>query len=168
MKKRVQVQAFCFGLFLAVGLSLQAQETPDRDQVIAEVGGQKLTVADLQQQQGGKLLQARYQYYMNQRRALDQLIDDKLLEIEAAKRHISLDDLLATQVYKNVKDPTEDQLQVYYEGLDSNDAYESVRDRVLEHIRELRRTKARAAYVATLRSNANPIVLLAPPAAEVN
>src|SRR5580704_15754833 len=126
MKKRVQVQAFCFGLFFAVGLSLQAQETPDRDQVIAEVGGQKLTIADLQQQQGGKLLQARYQYYMNQRKALDQLIDDKLIEIEAHNRNLSSDQLLKTVVYKDVKDPTEDQLQVYYEGMESTESYDAV------------------------------------------
>ena len=168
MKKRVQVQAFCFGLFLAVGLSLQAQETPDRDQVIAEVGGQKLTVADLQQQQGGKLLQARYQYYMNQRKALDQLIDDKLIEIEAKKRNLSNDQLLNTVVFKELKDPTEDQLQVYYEGMDATEPYEAVRDRVLEHIRDLRREKARAAYVQKLRNNASVQVLLAPPLADVN
>jgi protein-disulfide isomerase len=168
MKKRVQVQAFCFGLFLAVGLSLQAQETPDRDQVIAEVGGQKLTVADLQQQQGGKLLQARYQYYMNQRKALDQLIDDKLIEIEAKKRNLSTDQLLNTVVFKELKDPTEDQLQVYYEGMEATEPYEAVRDRVLEHIRELRREKARAAYVKQLRSNARVQVRLAPPFADVN
>jgi len=74
MKKRVQVPAFFLGLFLTAGFCLQAQETPDSEQVIAEVGGQKLTLVDLQQQQGGKLLQARYQYYMNQRKALDQLL----------------------------------------------------------------------------------------------
>jgi protein-disulfide isomerase len=168
MKKRVQVQAFCFGLFLAVGLSLQAQETPDREQVIADVGGQKLTVADLQQQQGGKLLQARYQYYMNQRKALDQLIDDKLIETEAKKRNLSADQLLNTVVFKELKDPTEDQLQVYYEGMDATEPYEAVRDRVLEHIRDLRREKARAAYVQKLRNNASVQVLLAPPFADVN
>src|SRR5580693_6353801 len=130
MKKRVQVQAFCFGLFFAVGLSLQAQETPDRDQVIAEVGGQKLTIADLQQQQGGQLLN--------------------------------------TVVFKELKDPTEDQLQVYYEGRDATEPYEAVRDRVLEHIRDLRREKARAAYVQKLRNNASVQVLLAPPFAEVD
>src|SRR6202008_3065695 len=126
------------------GLCLSAQQSIDKGQVIAEVGGQKLTLGELEQQQGGKLLQARYQYYMNQRKALDQLIDDKLIEIEAKHRQISPDQLLNSVVYKDLKDPTEDQLQVYYEGMESTDPYESVRNRVLEHIRELRREKARA------------------------
>jgi protein-disulfide isomerase len=168
MKKSVLLPASCLGVFLAIGLSVYAQETPDNEQVVAEVGGQKLTLGDLQQQQGGKLLQARYQYYMNQRKALDQLIDDKLIEIEAKNRHLSTDQLLNTVVYKDLKDPTEDQLQVYYEGMEATESYESVRDKVLEHIRELRREKARTAYVKQLRNNAQVQVLLAPPLADVN
>ena len=168
MNKRVRVPVFLLGVVLSAGVSLYAQETADSKQVIAEVGGQTLTFEDLQQQQGGKLLQARYQYYMNQRKVLDQLIDDKLIEIEAKNRQLSADQLLNTVVYKDLKDPTEDQLQVYYEGMEATEPYESVRDRVLEHIRGLRKEKARAAYVKQLRSSASVQVLLAPPFADVN
>ena len=168
MKKRLRQSAFLVGVILTTGVCLSAQESIDKEQVIAEVGGQKLTLGELQQQQGGKLLQARYQYYMNQRKALDQVIDDKLIEIEATNRHLSSEQLLNTVVYKDLKDPTEDQLQVYYEGMESTESYESVRDRVLEHIRELRREKAKAAYVKQLRSNASVQVLLAPPYVDVS
>jgi protein-disulfide isomerase len=168
MKKSVRVPVFVLGFLLTAGFSLYAQETANSQQVIAEVGGHKLTFGDLQQQQGGKLLQARYQYYMNQRKVLDQLIDDKLIEIEAQNRHLSADQLLNTVVYKDLKDPTEDQLQVYYEGMESSEPYDAIHDRVLEHIRELRREKARAAYVKQLRSNASVQILLAPPFADVN
>ena len=167
-QKDGECRCFFLDSFLSTGLCLYAQEAVDIQQVIAEVGGQKLTLGDLQQQQGGKLLQAKYQYYMNQRKALDQLINDKLIEIEAKNRHLSSDQLLNTVVYKDLKDPTEDQLQVYYEGMESNESYEAIHDHVLEHIRELRREKARAAYVTQLRSNASVQVLLAPPFAEVD
>jgi protein-disulfide isomerase len=169
MNKSVQYLGFFLGLFLlTASICLYAQEALDNAKVIAEVGGQKLTIGDLQQGQGSKLLQARYQYYMNQRKALDQLIDDKLLEMDAQSRHLSTDELLNKVVYKDLKDPTEDQLQVYYEGMESTESYDAVRDRVLEHIRELRREKARAAYVTQLRSNARVQVLLEPPFANVN
>src|SRR5580704_13343740 len=98
MNKRMAVWVFLLGCFLITGLCLYAQEAVDVQQVIAEVGGQRLTLGDLQQQQGGKLLQAKYQYYMNQRKALDQLINDKLIEIEAKNRHLSSDQLLNTVV----------------------------------------------------------------------
>jgi predicted DsbA family dithiol-disulfide isomerase len=168
MQKKLRVHSIVFVLLWITACSLYAQETTANEQVIAEVTGQKLTLEDLQQQQGGKLLQAQYQYYMNQRKALDQLIDDKLIEMEASRRHFSKEELLNTVVYRDIKDPTEDQLQVYYEGLESNESYEAVRDRVLEHIRELRRDKARAAFVKQLRSNASVRILLAPPFAQLN
>jgi predicted DsbA family dithiol-disulfide isomerase len=167
MKNRL-VYMCSLGLVLAAAPSLQAQQSINNLEVIAEVGGQKLTLGDLQQKQGGKLLQARYQYYMNERKALDQMIDDKLLEIEAANRHLSLDELLKTIVYKDIKDPTEDQMQVYYEGMESTESYETMREQILDHIRELRRDKARANFVKDLRNNARVQVLLEPPLVDVN
>jgi len=164
----------CAGL-LSMGLSLVAVATPSRGQnggdppaVVARVGGTNLTMADLQRKEGGKLLQAEYQYYLNERKALEELIDDQLIADEARRRNISLDQLLNTEVYKDVKDPTEDQLEVYYEGLDTQEPYEAVRADVLAHIRELRRTKARAAFIENLRKQANIDVLLMPPSTDVN
>lgn len=155
-------------IVLTAALYIQAQEATDNMHVIAEVGGEKLRLLDLQKAQSTKLLQARYQYYMNQRKALDQLIDDKLIEMEANKRHLSVDQLLNTVVYKDLKDPTEDQLQVYYEGMESTESYESIHDKVLEHIRELRRDKARANFVKQLRTETPVQVMLEPPFVDVN
>lgn len=163
----------CAG-FLIAGVCLvavspsHAQSASDPTQVIAKVGANNLTMADLQRQEGGKLLQAQYQYYLNERKVLEELIDNQLLADEARRRNISLDQLLDTEVYKNVKDPTEDQLQVYYEGLDTQDSYEAVRNDVLQHIRELRRSKARAAFVDNLRKEAKISVMLMPPSADLD
>lgn len=162
------VRSLVTGVLLTAAASLYGQTGPEAHEVVAKVSGTDLTLADLQQDQGGKLLQAEYQYYVNERKALDDLIDNRLLADEARKRNMSLDQLLETAVYKGVKDPTEDQLEVYYEGLDVQQPYESVRQDVLQHIRELRRTKARAAYVAQLRRDAKINILLQPPSAEVD
>jgi protein-disulfide isomerase len=156
------------GLCLSAVTASYGQNNPDLKLVVAKVSGDNLTLADLQQQEGGKLLQAEYQYYLNERKALEELIDNHLLADEARRRNIPLDQLLETEVYKNVKDPTEDQLEVYYEGLDTQEPYDSIRAEVLQHIRELRRTKARAAYVENLRKQANINILLMPPSVDVN
>lgn len=160
--------------FLVVGLCLSAvpnllgQSDQDPKGVVAKVGGANLTYADLEKSQGGKLLQAQYQYYLNERKALEDLIDSQLLADEAHKRNITVDQLLDTVVYKDVKDPTEDQLEVYYEGLDTKEPYAAIRNDVLQHIRELRRAKARTAFVDNLRQQAQINVLLMPPIADVN
>lgn len=168
------VYLLALGLCLSATTSLLAGDTDNRKQVgvnkdvVAEVGGKALTMADLQQKEGGKLLQAEFQFYLQQQRALEDLINDHLLTEEAARKHMTQEQLLSTEVYKEVKDPTEDQLEVYYEGLDSKEPYQAVREEVLQHIRELRRTKARAAYMEKLRSLAKIDVVLMPPSADVD
>src|SRR3984885_12482295 len=156
------------GLSLTAAAALYGQAAQEPLQVVARVSGADLTLSDLQQDEGGKLLQAEYQYYLNERKALEELIDNRLLGDEARKKNISLEQLLGTEVYKGVKGPTEDQLEVYYEGLDTQEPYKSVREDVLQHIRELRRTKARAAYVEQLRKEAKINVMLMPPSAQVD
>jgi protein-disulfide isomerase len=160
---------------LAVGICLSAPaclavqpESDGKKDVVAQVSGKNLTMADLQQKEGGKLLQAEYQFYLNRRKALEELIDNQLLEDAARKKNISLDQLLNTEIYKDIKDPTEDQLEVYYEGMDTKEPYASIRDEVLNHIRELRRSKARAAFVENLRKEARIDIRLMPPSADVN
>ena len=155
-------------LCLFATLALEAQVAADSHVVVAEVGGQKLTADYLQQKESGKLLQARYQYYMNERKALEELIDDHLLANEAQAKGLTVDQLLDKVVYAEVKDPTEDQLKVYYEGIDTKEPYDAVRTQVLDHIRENRRNKAKAAYIDGLRQKANITVLLMPPAVPVD
>ena len=149
-------------------LTLEAQVAASSEVVVvAEVSGHKLTAEDLEQKESGKLLQARYTFYMSQRQALEELIDEQLLTNEAQTKGLTVDQLLDKDVYKQIKDPTEDQLQVYYEGLDTKESYESVRTQVLEHIRQTRRNKAKIAYIDGLRKKANITVMLMPPETSV-
>lgn len=157
-----------FACLPAFGQVTPVTISPSDSSVVAEVDGRTLTTVDLERKKAGSLLQARYQYYSSQRKALDQLVDEELLAIAAEHQHVSVDELLEKKVYKDIKDPTEDQLQVYYEGMESTEPYPAVRDRVLDHIRELRRDKAKAAYIKDLRAQASLRILLAPPVASLN
>ncbi len=156
------------GVCIALASALQAQPRPEPQQVVAKVSGVDLTLSDLQSEESGKLLQAEYQYYLSERKALEELIDNRLLSDEARKRGITVDQLMEKEVYKGVKDPTEDQLEVYYEGLDTQESYQAVREDVLQHIRDLRRSKARKTYVEQLRKDAQINIALMPPSAKVN
>ena len=156
---------FCLPAF---GQVTPVTSSPSPSSVVAEVDGRTLTSVDLEQKKAGSLLQARYQYYSSQRKALDQLVDEELLAIAAEHQHLTVEELLEKKLYKDIKDPTEDQLQVYYEGMESTEPYPAVRDRVLDHIRGLRRDKARTAYVKELRAQANLRILLSPPVASIN
>src|SRR3984893_9158097 len=136
--------------------------------VVAEVNGDKLTVADLEQKEATELLQSRYKYYQAARKALDNLIDQHLLEMQARRENLTVDQLVQREVTsKHQADPTEDQLRIYYEGVETEQPFEAMREQILQHIREARRSKARAAYLKILRSQAQISITLAPPTAPV-
>jgi len=136
--------------------------------VVAELNGVKLTVADLEREESAKLLQAHNQYYQAEKKALEDLIEKRLLQQKATHEGLSVDQLVDRDIKSQVQDPTEDQMKVYYEGLETDQPYEAVRTKVLEKIRQLRTDKARAAYVKVLRAQSNVVVELASPSANVN
>lgn len=136
--------------------------------VVAEVNGVKLTVADLEQEESAKLLQAHNQYYQAEKKALEDLIEKQLLQQKAKHEGLSVDQLVDRDIKSHVQDPSEDQMKVYYEGLETDQPYDAVRGKILEKIHQLRMDKARAAYVKVLRAQSNVIVELASPSANVN
>jgi protein-disulfide isomerase len=160
-------------MFLALGVGLfsgmlaHKATAQDAKTVIAEVGGRKITFGELQEKKAGILLQAQYKYFLAEREALNELVDDHLLELQAAKEKLTVDELVKKHVEGNVMQPTEDQLKFYYEGLNTDEPYEAVRDKILDTVRTLRTSKARDAYVATLRNDINVSIDLVQPAAKV-
>jgi len=135
--------------------------------VVAEVGGQKITMGELEQEESAKLLTAHYQYYQAQSKALDDLIAKTLLEQKAKSEGLTLDQLMDRDIKSKVQDPTEDQMKVYYEGLETDQPYDQVRQKILDKIRELRTKKITAEYVKALRDKTTINVELAPPQAKV-
>jgi protein-disulfide isomerase len=157
-------------LSVAPTLSLgQASSIGKDPNFIAEVNGQKLMMSDLEQAEGSKLLQARSSYYDAQRKALDDLIDQNLLEQQARKEGITVDQLLDREVKSKLPaDPTDDQLKVSYEIVDTDQPFDAVRAKILEHIRDTRFNKAKAAYLVQLRAQSNIVIALQPPSANVS
>jgi protein-disulfide isomerase len=169
MRGILSVAVVSVGLLFVAPSLLRSQEGPPTtsDEVVAIVDGKAVTRSDLERREGAKLLTAKDQYYKAQREALDALIDDALLEKQAQKENVTVQQLLETHVTSKVKDPTEDQLEVYYEGVQTDQPFSAVRDKILESIRQHRIAKARKEYLNSLRNQANLEVLLASPSVDV-
>lgn len=135
--------------------------------VVARVGGLQITMADLEQEESAKLLSAHYQYYQAETKALDDLIDKKLIEQKAKSENLTTEQFLEREVNSQVKDPSEDQMKVYYEGLETDQPYEAVRDKILEKIRQLRTQRERALLVQKLRADIPVYIDLTPPRVNV-
>ena len=157
-----------FAVTLTVNSAAQQNGTNNSD-IVAKVGGTSLTTSDFEKQEAGDLLQARYQMYQSERKVLDQFIDNQLLEAQAKKSGLTVDQLLEKEAYKGIKDPTDDQLEVFYEGLSNEpQPFSAVKDQIRDHIRDLRRSKAKSAYISMLRTQSDVKIMLAPPAADVD
>ncbi|MGP8247413.1 MAG: thioredoxin domain-containing protein [Bryobacteraceae bacterium] len=161
------------GVFAATFcLSGAAPDTATRsggDVVLEEVNGVKVTMADLEQKRAQALFQARTNYYDAERKVLEDLADQSLLEQQAAKEGVTVEQLLDRHVNATLpKDPSDEALRVYYEGIDTTQPFEAVRGKIIESLRQRRMAKAKAAYLKSLRSQASIIIRLAPPRAPIS
>jgi protein-disulfide isomerase len=161
-----------FALFaLGTGLALCAFVAPancqNESNIVAEINGRKITAFELDQKEAGKLLQAKYKYYLAERDALEQFIDNELLEMQAKKEGVTLDELFKRHVASNIPEPTEDQLKFYYEGVQTDESYESARSHIIDTVHQLRLKKAHDAYIAELRGQYGVVVELSQPSAHV-
>lgn len=141
----------------------------DGSVVLVEGSGLKLTVKDLEEKRSASMFQARTNYYETERKAIEDLADQSILEQQAKKEGLTVDQLLEKHVNSTIaKDPSDEALHVYYEGVDTNDSFEAVRPKILDALRQRRIAKAKATYMTSLH-NQNPLtILLEPPRAPIS
>jgi len=135
-------------LFLCHGASGQ-----DGSVVIAEIDGVPLTLSQFDSQRPSALFQARNTFYEAEKKAVQEYIDDLLLERQAKKENLSVDQLLEKHVNSTIaKDPDDGALKIYFEGLDSKETFEEAKPKIVEFIRQRRIAKAKAAYMQAIKS----------------
>jgi protein-disulfide isomerase len=83
--------------------------------VLATVGQTKIAAADVDGRLAAKLIRIRLEEYKIRRQELDQMIADELLKNEAARRGVSVKDLLEQEVDKKVKPVTDEEAAAVYE-----------------------------------------------------
>ena len=144
-------------------------DSQDGNTVIAEVDGMRITLAQFESKRPSALFQARNSFYDAEKKAVEEYIDDLLLEGQAQKENMSVAQLLERHVNGEIaKDPDDAVLRVYYEGVDTNEPFEAVRDKIIEHLRQRRLAKAKTAYIQSLRSQAKITVDVAPPRIDIS
>ena len=144
-------------------------DSQDGNTVIAEVDGMRITLAQFESKRPSALFQARNSFYDAEKKAVEEYIDDLLLERQAQKENMSVAQLLERHVNGEIaKDPDDAVLRVYYEGVDTNEPFEAVRDKIIEHLRQRRLAKAKTAYIQSLRSQAKITVDVAPPRIDIS
>ncbi len=130
---------------------------------LATVGGKPISDADLDIR--GELLQLEQQAYNLRMQALEEVIADRLIEAEAARRGVAKEELVETEIRSKVTDPTPLEVEGFYEQQKARirQPLEDVRDQVFELMRGLREREVRQQFVAGLRDGGEVRILLDPP-----
>ena len=162
-------------VILVCGLVLpaicSAQSTPpgkDRP-TLAIVDGQSVTDDDLAPYVAGQLRPLRDQEYQIKKKALETLINQKLLEAEAKKKGVSTDKLLEQEVDAKVPEPADAEVSAVYafQREQLNRPYEEVKLQLQQSLKKAKTQQARQDYSARLREQAKVSILLGPPRVEV-
>jgi protein-disulfide isomerase len=147
------------------------RETPSgRDkQVVATIGGQAVYDDDLNPSIRAQLLQLRNQEYELKKKALDSLIEQKLVEAAAKEKGIPKEKLLEQEVDAKVQEPTDGELQAYYLAQKGrmNRPFDEVKDQVRQGLKQAKIQQGRQDYLKGLRADSNVVVLLTPPRVQV-
>jgi protein-disulfide isomerase len=156
-------------LLLAPVSRTQSQSPSKTKDLIAVVGGQPITEEDLAPFVQSQLRPLREQEYQIIKKALDSLINQRLLEAEAKTKNLSTEKLLEKEVDSKVAEPTDAELSAVYtlQKDQLNRPFEEVRSQLQQNLKRAKTQQARQDYYMKLREQTKVSVLLGPPRVEV-
>ena len=142
--------------------------SPAAGQVVAEIDGQPITLAELDHMLVERLPQERV--FDMRRQVLEEMVGQRLLEKEAKARGVSTEQLTKTEIEGKAQPITEGDVQELFlrSGLPGRGAtLEEYRPRIEQSLRAQRIADRRAAFSEELRAKAKVNVLLQEPRAEI-
>src|SRR5258708_38302456 len=134
---RVALFGFISVFFAALSIAQNA-ETPKPKQPVATVDGQPIYNEDLAPSVEGQLQPLRNQEYEIKRKALDNLIEQKMLEDAAKKKGLTTEKLLVQEVNSKVPDPSDAELDGYYLGLKVKSPLAEVKTQLRESLKQVK------------------------------
>ena len=163
------VCSFFSVLLLPILSNPQSIESTKKSDPIATVDGQAITEDDLAPLVQGQLRPLRDQEYQIKKKALDNLISQKVLDAEAKKRGLTADRLLEQEVDSKMPEPTDAEINAVYavQKDQINRPLEEVKSQLQQNLKRAKIQIARQEYSARLREQAKIAVLLSPPRVQV-
>jgi protein-disulfide isomerase len=162
------VLLFSMGFALPVCAQSPAATTtsPTGDVVVATVGDRTIRMSDVeqywQQQDPASFARMRQQVYEVNRRVLEDLIGETLLQNEAKKRNVTVDQLVATESPKRSQPVTEDQIKELYEQSREKTqgmSLEALRPAIVSYLEQQRPAEARRRYIDELRKASKDVAI---------
>jgi len=151
-------------LLLQIGLGIPSAAQA-AGETLAEVDGVAIGSEEVEKSLAGQLTKLEEQIYNLKRQKLDALINDKLLEKEAAKRKLTVPALLDAEVTSKVGLVTEQEIEKFYQknkGQIKGEQTEA-REKIRSYLQNQKLTAKREELLSSLRGQARVVVNLKPP-----
>ena len=132
---------------------------------LAEVDGVTISSEEVEKSLAGQLSKLEEQIYNLKRQKLDALINDKLLEKEAAKRKLTVPALLDAEITSKVGLVTEQEIERFYQDNKAQIKGEQaqVREQIRAFLQNQKLAAKREEFLTALRSQAKIVDNLKPP-----
>src|SRR5258708_48490 len=136
---------------------------------LAGVAGQPIYDDDLLPYVQAQVFQLRVQEYEVKSKALENLVNQKLLEAEAKKKGIPTEKVLAQEVDAKVPEPTEAELQALYivQKEQLRKSFDELKPQLQQLLKRAKLQQARQDYYTRLREQAAVSIFLQKPKVEV-
>lgn len=157
------VSAFFVSTSVAQNAEKSKSELP-----VATVNGQPIYDKDLAPSVEGQLQSLRNQEYEIKKKALDTLIEQKILEAAAKKKGLTTEKLLDQEVNSKVSDPSDAEIEGYYLGWGrATRPLAELKSQLREAVKQAKIRQAQQEYLERLRAESNVVVQLSAPRVEV-
>jgi protein-disulfide isomerase len=147
---------------------------PGPNTIVGEVAGRTVKLSELDKAAGPRLKAAQSAYeqqvYEARKAALDELIDNALLDAEAKRRKMPTAAALLSALTREVSPPSEGDVRAFYQANQDRmqgAAFEEVAPRIQEHLYQQMMESRRGALIASLRQAGKVRVSLSPPRVQV-
>jgi protein-disulfide isomerase len=150
----------------------QAQAPPDGSgsQAAAQIGGSRITLDEVDKRAAGTLARIDFERYEARRRALDEMVNERLLDEAARARGLTREALLKAEVDDKVQAPTDQEVRATYETHKAQlggMTFEQVQDRIRTSLHEQAVSERALALQLALKKNTPVQILLPEPRATI-
>jgi protein-disulfide isomerase len=139
--------------------------------VAAKVGDKTITLAELDDKAASNLMKVRQQEFEVRSQALDQMINDELLDREAKAKGVTKDKLVETEIASKAPDPSQAEVDAYYEANKARmgtQTKEQISPQIKAMLKQQKMAGVQADYMKSLRQKYGVKVMIEPPRVEVS
>lgn len=178
--KSIVKSAAIFGLFLVFLVSLDpsiqgSEKKADGNKRMASINGVAITEAQVRSEAAADLealelqmLRAKAAYERKQyevlKDSMQRILEEKLLEAEAAKQNISKEQLISREIRQKVIEPTTKDIDLFYEANKNriNKSKEETAAQIGKYLRQQKETEARNIFLSRLEKEYSVVRFLEP------